>query len=560
MGAGRTNPQLVRYVIAHLLAVVAEWAVFIALLVYVHDRAGAGAMGVAAVVMLVPYVVVSPFAGQLAERHRPSRVRLAGLAGQTVGYGIAAITAYQEAPTWMTIAGAVFALGSVTTLRPAGAVMLPALVHSSRQLTTANLWVGHTESASVLVGPIVTTGLLAIDGAAFALAGCALLAAAALAVAASGATVDPPAGQGGTSAVRHASAALRAIRSRPGGTGVLAVAVTQYVLVGALDLVVVVSAEDVLDMGETGVGVLSTLFGLGAAASTVVSAMLVRRRRLAPFLLTCLAALAAMCGLLGAHITLVTALIALPILGVGRSVLDLLSRMLLQRSAPPNELGGVFALVEVGSGLGLVAGSLLGQVLIAASGPGAALLGVAVVFGVLLVLVGSSLRTADDGADVPVVEMSLLRLDPVFSPLPAIELEAVARAATEVEVPNGGEVIRQGEPGDTYFVVASGAFEVAMDGHHVRTVARGGSFGEVALLADVARTGSVTATTDGTLLAIDRVPFLVAVTGHDSSRQAAWGVIRTMDLGFDVSEHATSADPPPPAGAEERPATSPGDR
>jgi hypothetical protein len=31
-------------------------------------------------------------------------------------------------------------------------------------------------------------------------------------------------------------------------------------------------------------------------------------------------------------------------------------------------------------------------------------------------------------------------------------------------------------------------------------------------------------------LAINRVPFLIAVTGSDSSRQAAWGVIRTMGL------------------------------
>lgn len=536
MGAGRTNALLVRYVVAHLLAVVAEWAVFIALLVYVHDRDGSGAMGVAAIVMLLPYVVVSPFAGQLAERHRPSRVRLAGLAGQTAGYGIAAITAYQGAPTWTTIGGAVLALGSVTTLRPAGAVLLPALVHSSRQLTTANLWVGHTESASVLVGPIVTTGLLAVDGAAFALAGTAFIAGAALVIAAIGATVDPPAGQGGTGVIHHATAALRAITSRPGGTGVLAIAVVQYVLVGALDLIVVVSAEDVLDMGETGVGVLSTLFGVGALASTVLAAVLVQRRRLAPSLLVALLTMAAMCVLFGVRLTLVTALIALPVLGVSRSVLDLLSRMLLQRSAPPSELGGVFALVEVGSGLGLITGSVLAQVLIAVDGPGAALIGVAAVFVVVLALVVPALRTADAGADVPVVAMSLLRLDPVFAPLPALELEAVARSATEVEVPAGDEVIRQGEPGDTYFVVASGSFDVSMDGQHVRTASRGGSFGEVALLADIPRTGSVTAATDGVLLAIDRVPFLVAVTGHDSSRQAAWGVIRTMDLGIELAE------------------------
>lgn len=551
MATGRWNAELVRYVASHLLAVVAEWAVFIALLVYVNDRHGAKAMGVAAIAMLVPYVVASPFAGRLAERCRPSRVRLAGLAGQTIGYGVAAITAYQEAPTWTTISGAIVALASVTTLRPAGAVLLPALVHSSRQLTTANLWVGHTESASVLIGPIVTTALLAVDGARFALAGCAFIAAASLVTATIGATVDPPAGSGGTSVVRHALGALRTILARPGGSGVLAVAVGQYVLVGALDLVLVVTAVDVLEMGDTGVGVLNTAFGIGAAASTVVAAILVRQRRLAPFLIVALGLLAAMSALLGAHIALLTALISLPILGASRSILDLLSRMLLQRSAPPSELGAVFALVEVGSGLGLIAGSLLAQTLIAASGPSAALLGVAAIFAVTLATVGRALRTADAGADVPVVEMSLLRLDPVLSPLPAIELESIARTATVVGVRSGEVVIHQGDPGDTYFVVASGAFDVSMDGCHVRTARRGGSFGEVALLADVARTATVTAVEDGELLAIDRVPFLLAVTGHDSSQQAAWGVVRTMDLGFDVSEHLPT---------EPRPSAAPDDR
>ena len=65
-----------------------------------------------------------------------------------------------------------------------------------------------------------------------------------------------------------------------------------------------------------------------------------------------------------------------------------------------------------------------------------------------------------------------------------------------------------------------------------------------ALLANVARTATITATRSGSLLAIQRVPFLVAVTGTDSSRQAAWGVIRSMNLeeeGDDVPTHKTLA-------------------
>ena len=127
--------------------------------------------------------------------------------------------------------------------------------------------------------------------------------------------------------------------------------------------------------------------------------------------------------------------------------------------------------------------------------------------------------------------MSLFRRDPVFSPLPAAVLETVARMADEIVVEPGEIVIRQGEPGDRYYIVADGTLEIAREGQIKHVAERGSGFGEVALLADVPRTATVTATRKSTLLAIDRVPFLLAVTGHDSSRQAAWGVVHAMNLG-----------------------------
>lgn len=529
----RRNGQLVRFVAAHLLAVVAEWALFIVLLVHVHEREGATALGIASIALLAPYVLVSPWSGHLAVRRRPGRVRLAGLAGQTAGYGIAAAAAYRDAPTWVAVAGGVLAVASVTTLRPAGAVLLPAVVRSSRQLTTANLWVGHAESASVLLGPILATALLAADGARLGLAGCAAVSAVALAVATAAADVDPPAiaDAGGAGAITHSRAALRTVAARPGATGVLVVAASQFVLLGALDLVVVVSAEDVLDLGDAGPGLLSTLLGVGAVLSMAANAVIVRRRRLAPALVTSLGLIALASIVFGASISLAVAVVTLPLLGATQAVLELMSRMLLQRSAPPNDLGAVFALLEIGSGLGLLVGSLVAQVLIAVSGVGTAMIGIGVVTAVVLLGTRSSLRRADDGADVPVVAMSLLRRDPVFSPLPPLALEAVARSAREIAVEPGSVVISEGDDGDGYYVVADGRFDVSMGGGHVRSLERGCGFGEIALLADVPRTATVTCSERGGLLEIDRTSFLVALTGHDASRQAAWGAVRSMELG-----------------------------
>jgi CRP-like cAMP-binding protein len=133
---------------------------------------------------------------------------------------------------------------------------------------------------------------------------------------------------------------------------------------------------------------------------------------------------------------------------------------------------------------------------------------------------------ADEGADVPVVAMSLLRRVPMFVPLPRPALEVVARSAVEVPVLVGEAVITQGAIGDRFYTVASGTFDVSRDDHHLDSVGRGGSFGELALLTDAPRAATVTAREDGSLLAIERSPFLVAVTGHDSCRQAAWGAVR----------------------------------
>ena len=87
-----------------------------------------------------------------------------------------------------------------------------------------------------------------------------------------------------------------------------------------------------------------------------------------------------------------------------------------------------------------------------------------------------------------------------------------------------------------FYAVVDGSFDVTIAGRSVNTAERGASFGEVALLANVCRTATVTANCLGSLLAIQRVPFLIAVTGSDSSRQAAWGVIRTMELNIDLDE------------------------
>lgn len=525
------NRDLIRHLLGLQFAVMAEWAVFLGVLVYAFDKGGSGAVGTASIAMLVPTVAIAPFAGTLPERYRPQRVRVGGIVLQGIGYGVGAGLAFADAHYVLVLGAVTVGLGAVTTLRPAGAVLLPALVRSSRELVVGNVWSGHCENLSSLVGPLLATGLLVVGGAPAVIAGCAAAAVVSTIVTILPELVDPPAARTGderVTAVALMRRNLRDLLKRPGLDGVLIVATSQYVVIGAMDVLVVIIAKDRLDLGESGPGVLLTLFGVGALVGGAVGSAFLRRDRLAPVMLAGMLVIAACVALFGLTVSLVAAVVLLPTIGISQATVDLMADVLLHRSAPPEALGSVFAALEVSGGLGMIVGALAVQILVGVSGVEAALFGIAAFFMVMAIVTARALRVADDSADVPVVQMSLLRRLPVFAVLPRPELEVVARSAVEVATERGDVVITQGDEGDRFYAVADGEFDVAIDDEHVQTVGRGGGFGEIALLADAPRAATVTCSTAGTMFAIGRRPFLLAVTGHDSSRQAAWGHIRSM--------------------------------
>lgn len=207
-----------------------------------------------------------------------------------------------------------------------------------------------------------------------------------------------------------------------------------------------------------------------------------------------------------AVVQLVPAAIFAPFASTGRT--------LLQRTAPANLFARVFGLLESLSMVGLAVGSLLVPLLVAVGGAEAALIGVGALLPLAAALVGTSIRHLDDRADVPVVQIGLLRSLPMFAPLPAPELEGVARSLVPVEVAEGAVVVAQGDAGDRFYVVADGEIEVTEDGRAVRSLQRGDAFGEIALLHDVPRTATCTATATTHLYALERDDFLAVVTGH----------------------------------------------
>ncbi len=460
---------------------------------------------------------------------------------QTVALGAAAACAFAEAPIAVVVGCCAITAGAFTFLLPASAVFLPTIVRSAGELTIANVWISSCESVSTLGGSALATALLALQGPALVLAVCAALNLTSTSISASRGSVvgASPAtiahGDGSVGATRLVLRSIMALRERRGATGVLAIAGGQYVLVGSLDLIVVVLAKDELGLGESGPGLLATSIGVGAVACALASAFLVRRERLSPLLIGALGTVVVALLTLGLAPALATALVLLPLAGFSRSLLDLTSRMLLQRATPPHQVASVFAAIELFGGVGMLCGSIIAQILIAVGGVDDALIGIGVFFAALLVLTFRSLRVADDSADIPIVAIGLLRMIPTFAPLPPLAIETVARAAIEVPFEAGQVVMSEGDEGDRFYAVADGSYDIVVGGLHVRTVERGDGFGEIALLANMGRTATVTANRAGSLLAIQRDPFLAAVTGFESARRAAWSTIRAFGVDLDVA-------------------------
>jgi CRP-like cAMP-binding protein len=120
--------------------------------------------------------------------------------------------------------------------------------------------------------------------------------------------------------------------------------------------------------------------------------------------------------------------------------------------------------------------------------------------------------------------LDLIHQVPMFAPLSLAAKERLARALTPRSVQAGDCVIRAGDVGDRFYIVADGAFDVDVDGTH-KSAHAPDYFGEIALLRDVPRTATVTATDDSRLYELQRDDFLAAVTGHEGAERAGREVV-----------------------------------
>ena len=345
-------------------------------------------------------------------------------------------------------------------------------------------------------------------------------------------TVEQPAGaQAGESVVMEATAGFRTIGREPSLRVLVGVYGAQTLVAGALDVLLVVLALDLLETGDGGVGLLYASVGVGGLVGAMVVLSVASRGRLAGPLAVGLVLWGAPIALIGLSPHEVLAVVALGLVGIGNTLVDVSALTLLQRVVADEVLGRVFGVLESLMVATIGIGAICASALVGGLGGEGALIIAGLFLPAVALVSWPRLRALDAAAVVPTHRLEILRRVPIFGPLPAITLEHLAGALAEQPMASGEVLVRAGDAGDRFYLIERGAVDVEAETGTVRLEA-GEFFGEIALLRDVPRTATVTAAEDGGLLVLERDEFLGAVTGHAASAEAADAVVATRLAGL----------------------------
>ena len=291
----------------------------------------------------------------------------------------------------------------------------------------------------------------------------------------------------------------------------------EYVLVGAMDILLVVLALDVLDMSESGPGLLNSALGVGGLIGASFTVVLIGARRISPYLVLGATAAGVSFALAGATTDVWVATALIGVCGAGKLFFDVASRTFSQRLLPDHLLTAVFGLQESTMMAGLALGSLAAPLLVSGPGPATAFLAAGLFLPVVALASWRSLRRLDTAATVPADTLALLSSVPSLAVLAPRVVERLALFSGHASYANGA-VFREGDTGDLFYVVESGEVVISHGAEEIRRLGRGGWFGEVALLrAEARRTATVTADGPVELVTIDRQTLLTALFGAPTS-------------------------------------------
>jgi len=314
------------------------------------------------------------------------------------------------------------------------------------------------------------------------------------------------------------------IRQR-GALALVVPAAVQTFARGVLSVLTVVIALDLFGLGPAGVGLLGAALGAGGILGTPLAVVLVRGKRVARCFCAGVAGWGVPMILLAFTHAPYWAYLLFGAVGVANLIDDVAVYSALQRVIPPRLMGRALgarrAVLLLTAGLG----SAVTPPLIHAFGARATLAGV----GLLLIATAAgflpSLKAIDSRLSAPGPQVALLRQVSFLGPLPFATVEHLASVLRSAAYEPGDVIIREGDPGECFYLIAAGRARASKDGRHLSEMGAADSFGEIALLRSIPRTATVTAISRLQAWVLDREEFLAAVTGSPESAESADAVV-----------------------------------
>jgi MFS family permease len=521
------NRYLRRLQFAWAGSIIGSWANSVALVVYAYDHGGASAVGLMGLIRWLTAAIVSPLTAVLGDRYPRVPVMVGADLLRAAGVGSIAVCIALDGPVAAVYALAAFVAATGTAFQPAQAALLPALARSPEELTAANVSSSTIESLGFVAGPALGGVLLVVSSTSvvFAITAGAFLWSA-LMVAGLRSVVEPPLHKEARPTFWTDSVAgFRTIGRDRRLALVVGLFSAQTFVNGGIQVLLAVTALQLLGLGSGGVGYLNSAMGIGGLIGAVVSLGLVGRRRLATTFGLAVVGTGAPILLVALHASTPVALLAFLLIGISNLIEDVSGFTLLQRTAPEEVLGRVFGVLHSLFYATTAFGAILAPRLIDLIGVRWSLVAAGVVLPVLFAATRLELLALDDRAVDRDPQVELLRNVPIFSPLTPPVLEDLASRLVALQEPAGTEIVRKGEAGDRFYLVSGGEIEIVLDSGSPRREGAGSYFGEIALLRNVPRTATVRAATDVQLYALERDDFVAAVTGHAGSAQAAEAVV-----------------------------------
>jgi len=567
------KPSLRRMQLALAASLVGDWAYSTAVTVWAYREGGTQLVGLWAGVRLALIAVATPLGASVVDRLSRKAVMLTSTLVRAVLVTGAVVALVLDAPTW-----AVLVLATLTPLvgcvfRPAQLAWLPSLTSHPGELTAANGASSTIDSLAFLIGPAIGGLVVATSSveAMFVVTAVTFLVSAGLVARIhpevgdlTGRPAEPlpegrPHGERPTEGrsdsqrllgeraenepsdderssgepapgfVRDLAGGFTAI-ARDRNLGMVMVLIcVQMVVAGAMVVLGVVFAVDILETGPAGVGLIDSTLGIGAVVGGFVAIARSVRNRIALDLVTgtLLWSLPLLLVIIAPSPVTVFAMVAL--MGFGLPLVDVNYATLTMRLTPDARLGRVFGAFE-GTCIGAMAlGSAVTPFLLDE-------LGLRGVLGLLAVVVGIPAAACIprarrlDATLRPPAGTDLLAGIPMFAPLAPAALEFLARRLVTATAAAGTALVREGDPADRFYVIVRGRVEVTQGGQHLRDEGAGEFFGEIGLLRDVPRTATVTAVEEVETVSLTRDDFLGAVLGTDASTAAAYDIV-TSRLG-----------------------------